>query len=59
VTYGIGNGEESPEDYSIAKVDDIRGRVQQAYDLLSVSNATDPYWKGYQQGLRDMLEQLV
>ena len=58
MTYGIGNGEE-PEDYSIAKVDDIRGRVQHAFDILSVTNDDDPYWKGYQQGLRDMLEQLV
>ena len=65
MTYGIGGhmpGEEEPADYVI-RADDIRGRVQAAYDKLyptaPTKRADVRYWEGYADGLRDILEELV
>ncbi len=60
MTFGIGGAMDfEDEGETVERAQTEREKVQHAYDILSVSNDDDPYWKGYQRGLRDMLEQLV
>ena len=68
MTFGIGGHMMDPYPYTEEDVqdmkaaDDIRGRVQAAYDKLYPTTALvkrTKYWEGYADALRDVLEELV